>query len=155
MIEYEIVEDLLEADIEGATAILISIMNGTNLNMKGLREKLEEELDSFSPVIVVGGQQIIGWFPQKTHKHRGVPIYVYLRRTHSVLGSEDVETYRVAGEYSNPNDRLQRLNPDNEEHTTRKNNGLFHLDDVGTESREEAFEPKVKSYVRTPHDLKR
>ena len=49
MIEYEIVDDLLDADLSGATAILVSSFNGTNLEMKGLREKLEEEVDSLTP----------------------------------------------------------------------------------------------------------
>jgi len=81
LIEYEIVDTLLEADLSSATAVLISSVNGTNLEMKALREKLESEVESLTPIVVIGGQEIIGWFPQKTHKHRGVPIYIYLRRT--------------------------------------------------------------------------
>ena len=65
-----------------------------------------------------------------------MPIYIYLRRTHSVLGAEDVDTYRKNGTYSNPNDYEVTLNPDNfDVQNNPDSSDLFHLEDLATASR--------------------
>tara|TARA_B110000305_G_scaffold235847_1_gene296217 strand:- start:634 stop:1299 length:666 start_codon:yes stop_codon:yes gene_type:complete len=78
LLEYEVVESLLDADLTEATAVLVSNFND---DIKGLREKLEAEVGVRTPIVIIGGQQILGWFPHAVHKHRGVKMFIYLKRT--------------------------------------------------------------------------
>jgi precorrin-6B methylase 2 len=103
-VTYNVVEDVLDAELEEATCVFCT---ATQENMGRLREKLEAELDPRAPVVLVGGE-MIGWLHQHKEKHRGVPVYIYDRRTDGYLGAHDKGKYREEGEYRNPYVQTQR-----------------------------------------------
>ena len=75
LVEFVPCDNVLEADVGEATAVLCTAKQE---GMAELREKLEADLDAFTPVVVVGGE-VVGWIHQWSTKHRGVPMYLYER----------------------------------------------------------------------------
>jgi hypothetical protein len=154
LVDYRVVDNIIsDSDLADASAVIVHL---TQENMSALRDKLEEELDPYAPVVVVGGE-IIGWIHQWSTKHRGVPVYLYSRRTHGLLGDDDMHSkYRSKGAYRNPNDRMVPIvdNPVDKKH--------FHLEDLGSLDRADGTLPGTqierkqygshyKPFVHTPH----
>ena len=103
LVDYRLIDDVLNCDLSEATSIICS---ATQQKMSELRTKLETEVDPFTPIIIVGGE-IVGWLPQWSTKHRGVPIYMYTNNgTDGVLGPSKIKEYRNFNEYTNPNDKI-------------------------------------------------
>ncbi|GMI12525.1 hypothetical protein TrRE_jg10825 [Triparma retinervis] len=154
-VEYRLVEDIMEGDLGEATAV---ICHAAQEGMSALREKLSRSLDPYTPVVVVGGV-MVGWLHQWETRHRGVPIYLYSRRSGAELGANDVGALREVGEYRNPNDRMFAFSEDYDEKPRN-----FHLEDLGSLGREESnagdsldrrnYQPEYSKYVHTPHPIK-
>jgi len=155
-VEYRVVGDIMEGDLGEATAV---ICHANQEGMSELRDKLDSELDPYTPVVVMGGM-FVGWLHQWETKHRGVPIYLYSRRHNSALGANDVSSFRVKDEYKNPNDRMVNFSEDFEGNGDRS----FHLEDLGSLGREKSngnmdslnrknYEPVYTEFVHTPHAI--
>ena len=155
LVEFVPCDDVLEADIAEATAVLCMAKQE---RMSRLREKLESELDPFTPVVVMGGE-VVGWTHQWSTKHRGVPMYLYERRLSGPVGNADVHDLREEGNYG-PNDRLVSIVSDGSVGDLKE----FHLEDLGSRGRADPLEgsldrspytPNYVHYVHTPHDSKK
>ncbi|GMH68760.1 hypothetical protein TL16_g05004 [Triparma laevis f. inornata] len=149
-VDFRLIDDVLEADLSEGTAIIV---DATQEKITELREKLENEVDPFTPIVVVGGE-IVGWLSQWETRHRGIPIYLYNRRTDSVLGSQDVHKFREVEVYRNPNDRLMQFSEDFDD----GGGSQFHAEDLGSRTRGEdegnlksKYVPEYKPYIHTPH----
>lgn len=149
-VDFRLIDDVLEADLSEGTAIIV---DATQEKITELREKLENEVDPFTPIVVVGGE-IVGWLSQWETRHRGIPIYLYNRRTDSVLGFQDVHKFREVEVYRNPNDRLMQFSEDFDD----GGGSQFHAEDLGSRTRGEdegnlksKYVPEYKPYIHTPH----
>jgi len=131
VVDYVVVSDFLEeGDLSEATAVIVHAMQE---NMSLLRDKLEEEVNPYTPIIVVGGE-IVGWLHQWTTKHQGVPVYIYSRRTDGILGK---------------NGNLQQP-PRDQPQLDRADGSL-----PGTGVDRGTYESNYKSFVHTPHEASR
>jgi hypothetical protein len=75
-VEYNIVDDLLEADISECSCLFI---NCGQTGVSALRSKVETELSELAACVVIGGE-IPGWASEWKTVCRGVPINIYYRR---------------------------------------------------------------------------
>jgi len=65
------------------------------------------------------------------------------------LAQSEVGAFRQLGEYLNPNDMMQRLSIDNSaaDDDAGEDDKYFHLEDVGTKTRDESLEPNVSCFT--------